>query len=244
MLRRGFLKCSHHQEGEQPPEEDESGARRRHHPGGRTSPTAVPRSQEPGGRTLPTVAPRSQEPGGRNAMKPATLWRAWPHHVWDGRGESLKQESASEKWWKEAPFTSVRIEDSKPKEKLTKAHKKENSRRYMMTSSSAEVLKTVLSIASQFRLSQKEDTTLKHAWNLARSPTTQSIPFTQVGMDLVGPLTRERDPRVGAASNSGNQENFLYTGRWASDIPWSLVSNGYGRLIGKENQSGLVLASD
>ncbi|KAJ1085401.1 hypothetical protein NDU88_005533 [Pleurodeles waltl] len=93
--------------------------------------------------------------------------------------EKACQENIANVWWDEAPFGTTEIDARPLRKKLSRKEKREQRQKYLNpltpeTSEPVPQTATVLTIAGSFRQTQREDPTLKNAWQQALHPDGRS----------------------------------------------------------------------
>ncbi|KAJ1181686.1 hypothetical protein NDU88_006888 [Pleurodeles waltl] len=88
---------------------------------------------------------------------------------------NVNQDHIANSWWNDAPLVSSEIEEHNTRRKLSKKQKREQKQGYWTNSdptkpSVTAVPKAIMSIAGRFRQAQREDPTLKNAWQIALAP--------------------------------------------------------------------------
>ncbi|KAJ1201432.1 hypothetical protein NDU88_005241 [Pleurodeles waltl] len=94
--------------------------------------------------------------------------------------DTANQDNVPVSWWEEAPFVSSNVEGSSPRRKLSKAQKRMQKQLYQketITSNTPvpDPPKAIMSTAGQFQQAQREDPTLKNAWQISLSPDDPSV---------------------------------------------------------------------
>ncbi|KAJ1209641.1 hypothetical protein NDU88_005015 [Pleurodeles waltl] len=85
---------------------------------------------------------------------------------------TANQDNIAASWWKGSSFVSSNIEGTDPRRKLSKSQKREQKETVSTTTPISDIPKAIMSIAGQLQQAQREDPTLKIAWQLALAPDT------------------------------------------------------------------------
>ncbi|KAJ1218094.1 hypothetical protein NDU88_005680 [Pleurodeles waltl] len=112
------------------------------------------------------------------------------------------QENVTYTWWGEAPYGRAEVEERPLRLKLSIKQKREQRREYHATTAPgllepAPQAATVLTTIGSFRQAQREDPTLKNAWQQALNPDERSArPRRRHGLHCLTLLPPTRNERV------------------------------------------------